>query len=138
VKRLLTAADGVGEMPTCVATMRPTSEPGSKEDCYIWVILPGSVPVILETGEDVQPPPLTMGVVKHTNLTGGAPACCGGEAWLDALDADRLFVNGWSGRYGARTPQQLADAVQVFEGYGYKVVSAGWSEENDCAERVFR
>jgi hypothetical protein len=32
----------------------------------------------------------------------------------------------------------LADAVQVFERYGYSVRSAGWSDENDWPERVFR
>ena len=137
-RRLLTTADGVGVMPACVAAMRPAPTPGTRENCYLWVILPESVPVVLETGENVQPPPLSMGMAKHTNLTGGAPACCGGELWLDAVDVGRLHMTGGSGRYGARTPEQLADAVHVFVQFGYAVRSAGWSDENDCPERVFR
>lgn len=125
-------------MPDCVATMRPAASPGFPEDRYLWAILPDSVPVILETGETVQPPPLSMGVVKHTNLTGGKPACCGGELWSDAINSRLLYVNGGSGRYGARSPKQLDDAVHVFKQFGYLVQSAGWSEENDCPERIFR
>lgn len=125
-------------MPDCVAMMRSAQTPGSRDNCYLWVILPDSVPVILETADAVQPPPLSMGMAKHTNLTGGAPACCGGEVWLDALRRDYLHVTGGSGRYGARSPTQLADAVHVFEQFGFAVRSAGWSVENDCPERVFR
>ncbi len=125
-------------MPDCIATMRASKSPGSRENCYLWVILPDSVPVVLETGEDVLPPPLSMGMVKHTNLTGGTPACCGGELWLDVVDAETLYVTGGSGRYGARSPQQLSDAIHVFTQFGYTIQSAGWSEENDCPERVFR
>jgi hypothetical protein len=136
--RLLTDIDGVGLLPTCVATMRATARPGLPEGCHLWVILPDEVPVIIETAEDVQPPPLTLGRAKHTNLTGGGPACCGGELWRDAVDADQLYVHGGSGRYGARSPQQLEDAVRVIEAFGFKVRSAGWSEENDCPARVFR
>lgn len=137
-RRLLTSADGVHRLPECAATLRPAPAPGSRQNCYLWVIIPDAVPVVLETGEDVQPPPLSMGVAKHTNLTGGGPACCGGELWLDSVDAYYFHVTGGSGRYGARSPQQLADAVHVFEQFGFAVRSAGWSDENDCPERVFR
>lgn len=136
--RRLTAADGVGLLPNCAATMRTSSDPGTRENCYLWVILPEAVPTVLETGEDVQPPPLAMGVAKHTNLTGGDPACCGGELWLEAVSADHLHVTGGSGRYGAKSPQQLDDAVSVLTALGFTVRCAGWSEENDCPERVFR
>jgi hypothetical protein len=137
VTRQLGADDGVANMP-CAPAMRPASRPGDKDSRHLWVILADSVPVILETAPDVRPPPLSLGVAKHTNLTGGAPACCGGEIWLDGADSQRLHVNGGSGRYPAQSPEQLADAVRVLEGYGYSVRSAGWSEENDCPERVFR
>lgn len=112
--------------------------PGFREGRHIWVIVPQSLPVILETAPKVRPPPLSSGVAKHTNLTGGQPACCGGELWIDALDADLLYVNGGSGRYGPRTPAHLAEAVQVFESLGFRVQSAGWNEDVDAPERVFR
>ncbi len=92
----------------------------------------------LESPERVQPPPLSLGRVKHSNLTGGGPASCGGEIWLDAVDSRLLHVSGASGRYRARTPEQLEDAVRVFEAFGFRVRSAGWSEENDWPERTFR
>ena len=135
--RLLGPEDGVKTMP-CAATMTAAARPGYPESRHLWVILPDSVPVILETAPDVQPPPLSLGVAKHSNLTGGGRACCGGEIWLDGTDRNLLYVNGGSGRYPAKSPQQLADAVLVFEGYEYSVRSAGWSEENDCPDRVFR
>ncbi len=136
--RLLQAEDGVRPMPVCVASMPTTSRVGESEARHLWVILPDCVPVILEAGEEVRPPPLVLGVVKHTNLTGGDPASCGGEVWLDPADAEQLHLTGGSGRYPARTPEQLEDAVKVFEGYGFRIRSAGWSEENDCPARVFR
>jgi hypothetical protein len=89
------------------------------------VIIPDALPVLLETAPNVRPPPLSSGMAKHTNLTGGASACCGGEIWTDAVDRDRLYVNGGSGRYRPRTPAELADAVQVFETLGFRVDSAG-------------
>jgi hypothetical protein len=118
--------------------MSSAAVPGGKEARHLWVIQPAGVPVIVETGDAVRPPPLSMGVVKHTNLTGGKPACCGGEVWRDVAQVDQLYITGGSGRYPARNPQQLDHAVLVFEGYGFNVRSAGWSEENDCPERVFR
>lgn len=136
--RRLSEEDGVRTMP-CATEMRPAARPGDPNDArHLWVILADSVPVILETAPDVRPPPLSLGVAKHTNLTGGDPACCGGEIWLDGADSNQLYVNGGSGRYPARTPEQLDDAVRVFEGFGYSVRSAGWSYENDWPERTFR
>ena len=101
-----------------------------------------SLPAILETAPRVQPPPLASGVAKHTNLTGGQPACCAGELWVDAVSADRLFVNGGSGRYWRRPhpdgSAKLADAVSVFVSLGYTVISAGWDDDNDMPARTFR
>ena len=34
----------------------------------------------------------------------------------------------YAGRYGPRNEQQLADAVTVFEDYGYEVSSLGWED----------
>jgi hypothetical protein len=37
-----------------------------------------------------------------------------------------------------RSAEELRDAEDVFRGFGYTVVGAGWSEENDSPQRVFR
>ncbi len=136
--RQLHAADGVGVLPTCAETMVPARRPGEREGRHLWVIVPEDVRVILEIAPSVRPPPLSLGVAKHTNLTGGGAAACGGELWLDPADGRKLYANGGSGRYPPRTPKQLDDAVNVLRSFGFTVVSAGWSEDNDCAERVFR
>jgi hypothetical protein len=137
--RLLTAADGVisltgAPFPAPVAVGRP----GFREGKHLWVIFPVVLPVILETAPSVQPPPLKSGWAKHTNLTGAKAACCGGELWIDAVSPSRLYVNGGSGRYEPRSRAELADAIQVFEGLGFEVVSAGWDDENSRPARVFR
>lgn len=136
-KRQLGPDDGVGSLPECVAYMPRAAVVGSDDARHLWVIVPQGVPVILETAPEAKPP-LVEGKAKHTNLTGGRPACCGGEMWADPVATRLLHLNGGSGRYGARTPQQLDDAVRVVESFGFDVRSAGWSDENDCPQRVFR
>jgi hypothetical protein len=136
--RLLTIADGVVSLKRAPFPAPVAGRPGFPEGKHLWLILPTDVPVILETAPNAQPPPLQSGCAKHTNLTGGAPACCGGELWVDAVSASRLYINGGSGRYQPRTPIELEDAVQVFESFGFQVQSAGWNEENDKPARVFR
>lgn len=135
--RLLLAEDGVAHMP-CADSMMPAPQPGHPDSKHLWVIREDSLPVILETAPEVRPPPLSLGAAKHTNLTGGEPAACGGEVWVDEVEPEKLFVNGGSGRYPARSAEELKDAEEVFRGFGYVVVGAGWSEENDWPERVFR
>ncbi|MBL9104893.1 MAG: hypothetical protein JNL82_28365 [Myxococcales bacterium] len=136
--RKLTLEDGV----VCLAHAPfPDLLPGRRgtlDGKYLWVITPSEVPVILETAPHARPPPLQSGVAKHTNLTGGAPACCGGELWVDPVFSECLYVNGGSGRYQPRSPEELEDAVGVFEGLGFRVICAGWSEDNDAPERTFR
>ena len=73
---------------------------------------------------------------KHTNLTGGADAYLGGEIWFS--DAVSLFLSGGSGRYPPLHEAQLNDAVQVFESYGYRVMSLGWNVRGGQAERIYR
>lgn len=135
--RLLSTDDGVAFMP-CAGTMTPAPRPGDPDSRHLWVIREASLPVILETAPEVRPPPLSLAVAKHTNLTGGGPAACGGEVWVDEVDQDKLFVNGGSGRYPARSAEELMNAENVFREFGYTVVGAGWSEENDWPQRVFR
>jgi len=89
---------------------------------YLWVIDLSGIPYILECAL----PELGGNLPKHTNLTGGMPASIGGELWFRTESS--LFLSGKSGRYGPRNEQQLADAVTVFEDYGYEVFSLGWKD----------
>ena len=137
-RRLLEHADGVRYLPSCATQMPPSAQPGSADGRHLWVIVPEGVPVILETAPHVRPPPLSLGVAKHTNLTGRAPASCGGEVWVDDADASLLYMTGGSGRFEAQSRTQLDDVARVFESLGFLVYSAGWSDDNDRPERVFR
>ena len=38
--------------------------------------------------------------MKHTNITGGGRALLGGEAWFDARNLHKVYLNAKSGRYG--------------------------------------
>ena len=136
--RLITAADGVISLTRAPFPAPVAGRPGFPDGKHLWIIRPVALPVILETAPNVQPPPLQSGCAKHTNLTGAAPACCGGELWVDVVSASKLYVNGGSGRYQPRTPSELADAILVFEDLGFDVMSAGWNDENDKPARVFR
>jgi len=136
--RLLTAADGVISLTGAPFPTPVLGQPGLPAGKHLWVILPADLPVILETAPNVQPPPLQSGCAKHTNLTGGEAACCGGELWIDAVSASQLYVNGGSGRYQPRTSDELDDAVQVFESLGFQVVSMGWDDDNDRPARMLR
>lgn len=72
---------------------------------------------------------LASGVVKHTNLTGGTAAFCGGE--LLFLEDGTIVVNGCSGRYGPRNRAELDQIVIAFVESGYGVWSMGFDEETN-------
>jgi hypothetical protein len=93
---------------------------------YLWVIDQNSIPAALETVEVGQQ--LASGVIKHTNLTGGQSAHCGGEVWF--INEDDLLIGGSSGRYGPDTGdvQQLLEAALVFKEQGYRVAALGMDE----------
>ena len=135
--RHLGASDGVLELSGAPANTETQGGPDDPSACHLWVIWPEGVPYILERAPLVQPP-LQTGKAKHSNLTGGADASCGGELWVDPVDASKLYVNGASGRYGPRTAKQLEDAVALFRSRGFTVESFGWDELNGRAWRVFR
>lgn len=138
--KLLSAADGViviAQAPVAgVSTHAHPHDTDAGQATHLWVFLETSIPAILELA--VVSPPLESGRAKHTNLTGGGKAACGGELWVDPVDHSKLYVNGGSGRYGPTTPVQLDDAIGVFRSRGYEVVSFGWAEENDEPARVLR
>lgn len=134
---LLSAGDGVLDLDPPPAASRVTGNPDDPAARHLWVIWPQGFPYLHERAPDVQVP-LASGVAKHTNLTGGNPASCGGELWIDPANASKLYVNGASGRYGPTTPQQLADAVALIQGLGFSVVSFGWDDDTNLPARVLR
>jgi hypothetical protein len=141
--RLLGPSDGVfdvHEAPLADAVKAQPTGGYADEARHLWVFRSGetapAAPAILELAPVV--PPLASGKVKHSNLTGGGPASCGGELWVDPIDASHLFVNGASGRYGPDTPQHLDDAVSVFVSRGFAVTSFGWEAETGKPARFLR
>ena len=135
--RLLGSADGVNRLgpPPPVTTHR--ARPAKKGDpgCHLWVFDTAGVPYILERASVT--PALKAGAVKHSNLTGGGPAACGGEIWFDPAADDDIIINGCSGRYGPRTPSELQAAEEVFKSFGYTVHSFGWSFDANRPAMVF-
>jgi hypothetical protein len=127
--RELGSGDGV-QLLTGTPAQGQTGLPDEEQARHLWVVrVSGQVdlPYILERAPNVKPR-LTSGVAKHTNLTGGRHASCGGELWIDA-STSRLYVNGCSGRHGPLSREQLEDACEVFRGLGFDVVSYGWDDE---------
>lgn len=135
--RLLAEADGVLALDVAPAAPSTTGDPSDLSARHLWVIWPAGVPYILERAPAVSPP-LQSGVAKHSNLTGGGAASCGGELWVDPVDPSKLYVNGASGRYGPKTPQQLVDAVVLIRDRGFQVESFGWDADTNLPARVYR
>jgi hypothetical protein len=98
---------------------------------YIWAVLPAAVPFALETNADFE-----NGRVTHTNLTSGEPAHSGGEMWI--IDSASMVVNGGSGRYPPRSPEELEAVTLAFKACGFRVASMGWDEGVDRPARFVR
>lgn len=101
---------------------------------YLWVVAPVTVPVAIE-----QPRPgvvVQRGYLSHTNLTGGAPAHCGGELWF--LDDSTIVLNGGSSRYAPRSAAELDSAARGFKSAGYRVATMGWNDETASSNRFLR
>ncbi len=110
----------------------PTNDQDAKHHRYLWAVGVAGVPYALEDCEFGQG--LTSGVIKHTNLTGGADAHCAGESWFVA--DDQVIINGSSGRYGPRDEAQLRAAGLALKQCGYKVAMIGFDETNKPATIV--
>lgn len=128
--RQLGTGDGVFHLTGAPAT----GQQGQADEAatrHLWVFRapePTDLPYILEGAPKVRPR-LASGSAKHTNLTGGGSASCGGELWIDLADGSRLWVNGCSGRYGPTSREQLDDAAEVFRQLGFDVVNYGWDDD---------
>lgn len=121
---LLELADGAndaeaGEVGPALATEWQAG------DVHLWVVRTGDVvhaPESCEFGSQ-----RAAGVVKHTNITGGAPAYAGGEAVF--VGASQVVVNGSSGRYPVRSKEAMVAIEMAFKKSGYDVWSTGWDAD---------
>ena len=66
-------------------------------------------------------------MIKHTNLTGGAPAFASGE--LLFLSEYAVIINGRSRRYGPRSESEMISVAKAFKNSGYQVWSMGYDAE---------
>ena len=73
------------------------------------------------------------GRTKHSNLPYRQKAYIGGELWFET--ENQIYVSGGSGRYGPCSAEHLADAIKVFEAYGYAITSLGWDCDKGKAKR---
>lgn len=76
---------------------------------------------------------LENGEIKHTNLTAGGHAHCGGE--LLVLDEATLIVNGGSGRYGPTSEAEMVAVAKAFKDSGYGVWYYAYDDESGEAFR---
>lgn len=121
-------ADGLNN----IRLSEPPRVVDSRGNTYLWVIGIKQVPIAIESlefGKSLETP-----VIKHTNLTGGAPAHCGGEIWF--ISEKSLLISGSSGRYGPKSDRELSDAVASFKIEGYQVASLGFDEETGFPSTV--
>ncbi len=126
--RQLGPGDGVLFL-TGTPAVGPMGPPDDDQTRHLWVFREDlDLPYLLELVPIVAPR-LKSVRAHHTNLTAGRPASCGGELWIDVTSNGRLYVNGWSGRYGPTSREQLEDAILVFRALGFDVISYGWDDE---------
>lgn len=102
-----------------------TDRAESEKTKYLWVVAQEGVPAALECPKGGTR--LSRGRLAHTNLTGGHDAHTGGELWF--FDPESIILNGGSGRYGPRSPNELDSVARAFKAAGYKVASMGWDDE---------
>jgi len=140
-KRLLTTADGVDNLENKINSRQYCDPPKTKDENreskgkYIWVIMQMNTPMILEyaaAGDTLESKRVT-----HTNLTGGKAAYCGGEVWFNNGGND-IYVSGKSGRYPARSLEELNEVCKALGRIGYNVINLGWDEDINQASGYLR
>lgn len=111
----------------------PTNFGDSEATKYLWVIGEFDIPLVQEHGDYGKT--LNNNRACHTNLTGGAPAYCGGEIWFESNT--KIFINGGSGRYPVESSEQLEDICKSLEDAEYQAHHMGWDEELNRPNRVW-
>ena len=105
-----------------------------KSNLYLWLVRSDDVKICPENGVLGQSTQRER--LSHTNLSGPAPAHCGGELWF--RDAGSLYLNGGSSRFTARNRAEWEAIEAAFRVSGYKVCSFGWNEEIGKPKRTLR
>lgn len=113
--------DGPGTPPKPTCPLIEVSPRGLQ----LWVVRPGDVPHATEQSPFSEG--LVRKVIKHSNLTGGEPAHCGGE--LVFFESDIIALNGNSGRYGPSSEAEMNAVAAAFKESGYGVWSLGYDQE---------
>ena len=98
---------------------------------HLWVVRTDDVVHASEDGSFGTT--LESKVIKHSNLTGGTNAHCGGE--LLFVGENVIALNGSSGRYGPNSGAEMTAVARAFRASGYGVWSYGFSEETMTAYR---
>jgi hypothetical protein len=132
----MTAEDGLQDFDLSAGKTALISEiprvADARGNIYLWAVTADRVPYAAE--EVAYGKTLQTGRIKHTNLTGGSEAHCGGELWF--LSESEILVGGDSGRYGPNSPDELADAALAFKSVGYRVASLGFDEDTGYSARI--
>jgi hypothetical protein len=131
--RQMTEADGLrlwqdgsvdgGESQPKSAPPALTAE--NDADKMLWVVRNVDVPYAAETCPFGRQ--LKSRAIKHSNLTGGEPAFCGGELLI--LNEHTIVISGRSGRYGPGSVEELAAVAKAFRASGYHVWCMGYDSE---------
>lgn len=124
----MTVSDGLVEWKDGSGLAQPSAVPSVEQNppnVRLWVVRESDVVYADELSAFGQN--LNSKMVKHTNLTGGQSAHCGGE--LVWIDNDTIVMNGASGRYAPRSKAEMDDVGKAFYGSGYIVYSLGFDVE---------
>ena len=117
-KNIYNATDEDGGRPeNTIIVKRDEIETNKKYGKYLWVIDKNGLCFILEATSN---PAASRGFVCHTNITGGGQALQGGELWFG--ENNYIYINFWSGRYGASTINHSIGVVEYFKFVGYSKV----------------
>lgn len=117
--------------PSAYALGNPPEIADNPEGVHLWVVRERDVVHAEEKctfGAGLQ-----NGEIKHTNLTGGGHAHCGGEFLFH--DKATLIVNGASGRYGPTSEAEMVAVARAFKDSGYGVWYYPYDEESGEAFR---